>query len=95
MTILQKLGKTLFVTLSPCHLVTLSLLAGPAIAQDKDKKGKMDEDTKKSTAKALEWIASKQNTDGSWGDTRYPNNTAITGFAMMAFMSQGHVPNQG
>jgi hypothetical protein len=59
------------------------------------KKGQMDDDVKKSTAKALEWLASKQNSDGSWGDSRYPNNTAITGFALMAFMSQGHVPNQG
>ena len=80
----------------------LALLLLPAIAfgqardKEKDKnRGKMDEDAKKATAKALEWLASKQNTDGSWGDTRYPNNTALTGFAMMAFMSQGHVPNQG
>src|SRR5262245_18443426 len=55
----------------------------------------MDDEAKKATAKALEWLASKQNSDGSWGDSRYPNNTAITGFALMAFMSQGNVPNQG
>jgi hypothetical protein len=67
----------------------------PAFAEDKAKKGQMDTDVKASTAKALEWLASKQNSDGSWGDSRYPNNTAITGFALMAFMSQGHVPNQG
>lgn len=80
-------------------LTTLALLlalAAPAFADKvKSKKGQMDEDVKKTTAKALEWLASKQNADGSWGDTRYPNNTAITGFALMAFMSQGHVPNQG
>ena len=77
--------------------VSLALIlafVSPAFSQEK-KKGQMDEDVKKATAKALEWIASKQNSDGSWGDTRYPNNTAITGFAMMALMSQGHVPNQG
>src|SRR6476619_1009236 len=74
-------------------LIALAL-ACPAVAADK-KKGQMDDDVKKSTAKALEWLASKQNSDGSWGDSRYPNNTAITGFALMAFMSQGHVPNQG
>src|SRR5215218_9654691 len=65
-------------------LTTLALalaLATPAFAE--------------ATAKALEWLAAKQNSDGSWGDVRYPNNTAITGFALMAFMSQGHVPNQG
>jgi prenyltransferase beta subunit len=76
--------------------VLLSLAcAVPAFAEERSKKGQMDEDVKKSTAKALEWLAAKQNGDGSWGDTRYPNNTAITGFALMAFMSQGHVPNQG
>jgi hypothetical protein len=63
-------------------------------AQDK-KRGQIDDDVKKATAKALEWLAGQQNKDGSWGDARYPNNTAITGFALMAFMSQGHVPNQG
>jgi squalene cyclase len=56
---------------------------------------KMGEAGKKATAKALEWLASKQNTDGSWSDGRYPHNTAITSFALLAFMSQGHLPNQG
>ena len=28
----------------------------------------MDDDVKKATAKALEWLASKQNANGSWGD---------------------------
>lgn len=58
----------------------------------------MDEPTRKATAKALEWLASKQNSDGSWSASeggRYPHNTAITSFALLAFMSQGHLPNQG
>ena len=81
-------------------LTTLALLfafAVPSFAADKErsKKGQMDEDVKKATAKALEWLAAKQGANGSWGDSRYPNNTAITGFVLMAFMSQGHVPNQG
>jgi hypothetical protein len=68
----------------------------PAHAAEKDAtKVKIDDDVKKRTAKAYEWLAAKQNADGSWSDARYPNNTAITGFALMAFMSQGHVPNQG
>jgi hypothetical protein len=80
-------------------LTTLALLfalALPAVAAEKEtKKGQMDEDVKKATAKALEWLASKQSANGSWGDTRYPNNMAVTGFTLMAFMSQGHVPNEG
>lgn len=56
---------------------------------------KIDEPTKKATAKALEWLARQQNSDGSFSDGGYVHNTAITGFAMLAFMSQGHLPNQG
>src|SRR5262245_25803455 len=56
---------------------------------------KMDDATKKATARALSWLASKQNNDGSWTDGKYLHNTAITSFALLAFMSQGHLPNQG
>src|SRR5437773_1558359 len=56
---------------------------------------KIDDDTKKAVAKGLAWLAAKQNPDGSWSDGRYLHNTAITSFALLAFMSQGHLPNQG
>jgi prenyltransferase beta subunit len=56
---------------------------------------KMDEKTKKAVDKGLAWLAKKQNTDGSWSDSSYPHNTAITSFALLAFLSQGHLPNQG
>ncbi len=56
---------------------------------------KMDEKTKKATARALEWLAKSQNPDGSFSDGGYSHNTAITAFAMLAFMSNGHLPNQG
>jgi len=56
----------------------------------------MDEDVKRAKARALEWLAAKQDPNtGACGDQRYPNNMAITGFCLMAFMSQGHVPNEG
>ncbi len=50
---------------------------------------------KKAINKALEWLASKQNADGSYSDGGYYHDTAITSFAMLAFMSQGHLPGQG
>src|SRR5581483_4350458 len=56
---------------------------------------KIDDDTRKATARALEWLARQQNPDGSWTDGGYAHNTAITSFAMLAFMAQGHLPNQG
>jgi squalene cyclase len=55
----------------------------------------MDEATRKATARALEWLKSKQNSNGSWSTQQYPHNTAVTSFALLAFMSQGHLPNQG
>ncbi|HEY2784878.1 MAG TPA: prenyltransferase/squalene oxidase repeat-containing protein [Fimbriiglobus sp.] len=60
--------------------------APPAKVEDKVK---MDEATKAAVGKALEWLKDNQNEDGSWG------NTAITSFALLAFMSNGHLPNQG
>ncbi len=56
---------------------------------------RMDEVSKKATAKALEWLATQQNADGSWGDGKYPHNTAVTSFTLLSFLSQGHVPSQG
>jgi prenyltransferase beta subunit len=50
---------------------------------------KMDDVTKKAVDKALKYLAEKQENDGAWG------NTAITGFALLAFMANGHMPNQG
>ena len=59
---------------------------GKGVPEDKVK---MDAETKKAVEKALKFLAKEQGSDGSWG------NTAITGFVLLAFMSNGHVPNQG
>jgi squalene cyclase len=74
-------------------LLLALVLSVPSVSAKDDVK--MDEPTKKATAKALEFLASQQNSDGSWGADRYPHNTAVTGFVLMAFMSQGHLPGQG
>jgi hypothetical protein len=55
---------------------------------DKDKV-KMDPETKKAVDAALKYLAKQQSADGSWGIT------AVTSFVLLAFMSNGHVPNQG
>lgn len=77
----------------------ISCLAPISAAGKSDKTApdevKMNEHARKATARALEWLASKQNSDGSWSEGRYPHNTAITSFALLAFLSQGHLPNQG
>ncbi len=73
-------------------VLVLSVTAAPTRA---DEKPKIDDDVKRSTLKAYEYLASRQNNDGSWGDNNYPNSTAITGFALLAFMSQGNLPTEG
>jgi hypothetical protein len=57
-----------------------------AVPEDKVK---MDAETKKAVDAALKFLAKEQASDGSWG------NTAITGFVLLAYMANGHVPNQG
>lgn len=52
---------------------------------------KIDEKTQKSIDRALVYLKAQQGKDGSWGG----GNTAVTAFALLAFMSNGHVPNQG
>ena len=63
----------------------------PAAGVEKDKV-KMDEATKAAVDKALKWLKDQQNADGSWGNT---TKTAMTSFALLAFMANGNVPNQG
>jgi prenyltransferase beta subunit len=78
------------------RLVCLFLLfAAAPVASAQEKRVEMSEATKKATAKALEWLKERQNSDGSFSDGAYAHNTAITAYAMLAFMSQGHLPNQG
>jgi prenyltransferase beta subunit len=79
-----------------CIATVLGFLVTSSLhGQESKQEVKMDEDTKKATARALEYLAGKQNADGSFSDGPYQHNTAITAYAMLAFMSQGHVPGQG
>ncbi len=73
----------------------LALLASLLSALPVHAEAKMSEETRKKTALALEWLAKQQNPDGSFSDGGYSHNPAITAFAMLAFMSQGQLPNQG
>ena len=67
----------------------LLVVAGPLRA---DEKVKIDEPTKLAIDRGLARLKSDQGTNGSWGKS---GNTAVTSFALMAFLSNGHVPNQG
>jgi hypothetical protein len=55
----------------------------------------IDDATRQAVAKGLRWLAARQNPTGAWSDGGYYQNTAITSFALLAFMSQGNLPGQG
>ncbi len=47
---------------------------------------------------ALHWLAGKQATNGSWGveeNNRRANPVAITGYALMAYLASGNLPDEG
>jgi prenyltransferase beta subunit len=67
-------------------LVALIITVAPVRGEEKVR---IDEPTKKAVGNALAWLKDKQERDGSWG------NSAITSFAVLAFMANGHLPNQG
>jgi len=45
--------------------------------------------------RALKYLASQQQPNGSWRAGRYGESTATTSLAVMAFLSAGHVPGEG
>jgi hypothetical protein len=65
--------------------LALLLLPAPAFAQEADKAG---------IDRALSFLATMQDRDGAWTafNQKHP---AITGLAVMAFLSAGHVPGEG
>lgn len=46
-------------------------------------------------ASGLRYLASQQNSDGSFGRGRYGRNVAITALSGLAFMSDGNLPGRG
>lgn len=64
----------------------------PPVAGPEKDRVKMDERTKAAVDRALRWLRDQQGGDGSWGGHE---RVAMSAFTLLAFMSNGHVPNQG
>jgi hypothetical protein len=65
--------------------------SGPSATAEPLTEIKVVEQVTKATDKGLAYLAAKQQPDGSWS----PNNNAINGLALLAFMGRGHVPGRG
>ena len=51
--------------------------------------------TQKSIDRGLDWLASRQQEDGSFGATGYSRNVAVVSLAGMAFLASGDTPGRG
>ncbi len=85
-------------SLGPAVALVIAMVAGlPAAAQQSPSdilsEGKWQE-IDRSVDRALRWLASEQNRDGSF-PTRENGNPAITSLCVLAFAAQGHLPNRG
>lgn len=52
-------------------------------------------ETDEAIRRGLEWLASQQNADGSYGTGAYRGNVAVTSLAGLAFMASGSTPGRG
>jgi len=71
-------------------LLLMTLLALVPAALQAEEKVKIDDDTQKAIDNALEWLKDNQEKEGGWG-----RNTAVTSFALLEYLGQGHLPNSG
>jgi hypothetical protein len=75
----------LFLTLSPCHLVTVSSSAAEEAPR-----------TDRAIERGLEALQIMQDkAEGCWRDRHNRPSPAVTGLAVMAYLSAGHVPGEG
>lgn len=69
--------------------------AAGASAQNAPAADEMPPELDVAVSKGLAWLATQQNTDGSFGGGRFGKNVAVTAISCIAFMGDGHVPGRG
>lgn len=68
--------------------------AGPVLAQQAEVT--VDRDTAEVIRGGLKYLVAQQNPNGAWTEANKPEwETAITGYALMAFLATGNLPNEG
>src|SRR5262249_40466780 len=75
-----------------CFSTLLIMIAVPqAFAEKPSKRTALDD----RIDRAIAYLHQTQDKDGSWKAGGHGKNAAITGLAVMAFLSAGHVPGEG
>lgn len=77
-----------------CLAAALMLGCALPLGAAPPKQGARSKEVDAAIARALAYLKSKQNQDGSWSAYR-GKHPAITGLAVMAFLAAGHVPGEG
>ncbi len=78
----------------PVRIALVMVLIGlsPLMAEERTARQKQVD---KSIVEALEFLAQEQQPSGAWKVDAYGESTAATSLAVMAFLSAGHVPDEG
>jgi hypothetical protein len=66
-------------------------MLAPAVARAEEPR--VDAEARGTIEGSLRWLASKQQPGGNWGEHQY--KVAMTGYALMAFMAAGQLPDEG
>jgi len=76
-----------------------SLLSAASAAEELDPeqsaRAMLTPATLEATHKALEYLAAKQNPDGTFGSAQYGQNVGVVGLIGLAFLSSGSTPGRG
>jgi prenyltransferase beta subunit len=79
-----------------CAAIFLSLCGGARGADVKPDEPKVDPAGEQLIRGAMKYLAANQNPNGSWTSTESTKHeVAITGYALMAFLAAGHLPDEG
>ena len=86
---------TLFIAVASVHLVEAAAPSG-AKARPRDKV-KVSPANERIIVGALKYLASKQKSNGSWGENSFERGhpVAITGYTLIALQSGGNLPGEG
>lgn len=85
---IRKLAILALASLLPC--------AGAMAADRKSDEPVVDEAKEKVIRGALKYLAANQNPNGSWASSESTRHeVAVTGYALMAFLAAGHLPDEG